>query len=241
MYVLVRRHVRRDSDISQMKQSFPTSTWTSFHPKAGVEFLADALSFLTKLTCYFQFRYEVVSQRFTMSKQVTLFGAVLAKKPFFAEGTARATSGYYAVIEALWTLDKRPATSGNRKDFFDAAQKQWREVYSINEEACKELFGRAAASKNTSEPALKSFVVKKAASTSAVLHPTSRSWNPYRQRATECASATDAACGKSSPAQAIQEKNPSVMGFFQWLDVDMSRHQYLFSVKLGGGGGWGGL
>ena len=141
-----------------MKQSFPTSTWTSFHPKAGVEFLADALSFLTKLTCYFQFRYEVVSQRFTMSKQVTLFGAVLAKKPFFAEGTARATSGYYAVIEALWTLDKRPATSGNRKDFFDAAQKQWREVYSINEEACKELFGRAAASKNTSEPALKSLI-----------------------------------------------------------------------------------
>ena len=156
MYVLVRRHVRRDPDISQMKQSFPTSTWTSFHPKAGVEFLADALSFLTKLTCYFQFRYEVVSQRFTMSKQVTLFGAVLEKKLFFAEGTASATSGYYAVIEALWTLDKRPATSGNRKDFFDAAQKQWREVYGINEEACKELFGRAAASKNTSEPALKS-------------------------------------------------------------------------------------
>ena len=117
MYVLVRRHVRRDPDISQMKQSFPTSTWTSFHPKAGVEFLADALSFLTKLTCYFQFRYEVVSQRFTMSKQVTLFGAVLEKKPFFAEGTASATSGYYAAIEALWTLDKRPGTSGNRKDF----------------------------------------------------------------------------------------------------------------------------
>ena len=165
MYMLVRRHVRRDPDISQMKQSFPTSTWTSFHPNAGVEFLADALSFLTRLTCYFQFRYDVVSQCFTMSKQVTLFGAVLEKKPFFAEGTASATSGYYAVIEALWTLDKRPATSGNRKDFFDAAQKQWREVYIINEEACKELFGRAAASKNTSEPALKSFVVKKAAAT----------------------------------------------------------------------------
>ena len=217
MYVLVRRHVRRDPDISQMKQSFPTSTWTSFHPKAGVEFLADALSFLTKLTCYFQFRYEVVSQRFTMSKQVTLFGAVLEKKPFFAEGTASATSGYYAVIEALWTLDKRPATSGNRKDFLDAAQKQWREVYSINEEACKELFGRAAASKNTSEPALKSFVVKKAAATS-----TSPDVEIVESvQATECASATDAACGKSSPAQAIQEKNPSVMGFFQWLDVSI--------------------
>ena len=47
--------------------------------------------------------------------QTTLFGKLAKKKPFF-EKSLFADSGYYAVIEALWTVEP---FGGNRQTFFE--------------------------------------------------------------------------------------------------------------------------
>ena len=61
-----------------------------------------------------------------MSVQSTLFGKVVKKKPFF-EKSVSADSGYYAVVEALWTLEPDGA---NWQTFFEKAQRMWKDVYS---------------------------------------------------------------------------------------------------------------
>ena len=54
-----------------------------------------------------------------MSVHMTLFGKLAKKKPFFKKSLS-ADSGYYAVIEALWTLEPCGA---NRQTFSEKAVK----------------------------------------------------------------------------------------------------------------------
>ena len=70
-----------------------------------------------------------------MAGQVTLFGRLAKKEPFFSasevsEGTSSG-SQYYSVVEALWALDN----SGCRRyEFFRKAQDLWRTKYKDEEE-----------------------------------------------------------------------------------------------------------
>ena len=88
--------------------------------------------------------------------QTTLFGK-LAKKKLFFEKSLSAHSGYYAVIEALWTLEPCRAS---RQTFFEKAQRLWKGVYSQSGSACRELFAKAGKVSGDRTVA-KSFVVEK--------------------------------------------------------------------------------
>ena len=88
--------------------------------------------------------------------QTTLFGKLAKKKPFF-EKSLSADSGYYAVIEALWTLEPCGA---NRQTFFEKAQRLWKGVYSQSGSAYRELFAKAGKVRGNRTVA-KSFVVVK--------------------------------------------------------------------------------
>jgi hypothetical protein len=91
-----------------------------------------------------------------MSVQTTLFGKAVKKKPFF-EKSVSADSGYYAVVEALWTLHPCGA---NRQTFFEKAQRLWKDVYSQSDLACRELFAKAG-KVSSDRTVAKSFIVEK--------------------------------------------------------------------------------
>ena len=58
-----------------------------------------------------------------MARQTTLFGTVAKKGHFFTDSLiSDDKDGYYAIVEALWTLDK----STDRTTFFTRAQKEWK-------------------------------------------------------------------------------------------------------------------
>ena len=132
-------------------------------------------------------------------------------------------------------------------------------MYSINEEACKELFGRAAASKNTSEPALKSFVVKNRGSLVRTTRDDGSSdGQPTKLKGkfTHMKTSYLVVFGALSRMVKVRARHRGLwLGDFPVFHikimgkgkkkktaktptgapaVDMSRHQYLFSVKLGG-------
>ena len=71
------------------------------------------------------------------AKQSTLFGRTVAKEPFFK--CSQSNSRYFEVVNALWQLD-----DGNNKErFFKLAQRQSKEIYANDEEACARLLARA--------------------------------------------------------------------------------------------------
>ena len=70
--------------------------------------------------------------------QTTLFGSRVKKSSFFPN-MGQDAGPYYAVIEALWSLDP----SENRKSFLARAQKLWKE-YEHNDVARQELLAKAS-------------------------------------------------------------------------------------------------
>ena len=78
-----------------------------------------------------------------MSRQTTLFGTTAKKGRFFKEipNAVEEDDGYYAVIEAMWTLEK----SYDRNKFFSRAQKEWTVNISSNSAARADIIGKAKA------------------------------------------------------------------------------------------------
>ena len=71
---------------------------------------------------------------------MTLFGTVVDKGQFFKRlPSANDYSGYYTMVEALWTLD----ISYEWETFFTNAQCQWSETYSKDPQVNAELLKRA--------------------------------------------------------------------------------------------------
>ena len=70
------------------------------------------------------------------AKQSKLFGRTVAKEPFFK--CSQSNSRYFEVVNALWQLDE-----DNKGRFIKLAQRQWKEIYANDEEACARLLARA--------------------------------------------------------------------------------------------------
>ena len=83
-----------------------------------------------------------------MAVQIALFGGVKAKDKFFSAPItgSHSPSLYYQVIEALWKEEKKRSC----KEFFPWAQQQWRDLYSLDEAARRELLAKNKGGANLS-------------------------------------------------------------------------------------------
>ena len=76
-----------------------------------------------------------------MAWQTSLLRGFAKKNRFFSATVDSSQDGYYAVVEALWSLDHG---SKSRQEFLNDAQNSWKERYSHYAEARTELYRKSA-------------------------------------------------------------------------------------------------